>query len=87
MTRFSHALHGPGLAETPEDGRTNGPVVFFSCLAGSQDVLGREQSWGERGASRAGLVCNSERITVVLGKACSDLGTQRNGSVQLWFAP
>ena len=63
MTRFSHALHGPELAETPEDGRTNRPVVFLSCLAGSQDVLGREQSWGERGASRAGLVCNSERAS------------------------
>lgn len=77
VTRFSHALHGPELAETPEDGRTNRPVVFLSCLAGSQDVLGREQSWGERGASRAGLVCNSERITVVLGKACSEPGNTK----------
>lgn len=67
-------LHGPELAETPGDGRTNRPIVFLSRLAGSQDILGREWSWGERGASSAGLVCNSERITVVWGKACSGPG-------------
>lgn len=55
-------------------------IVFSSCLAGSQEFLGGEWSWGEGSARSARLVCNIERMPAVSGKARSEPGNTKERS-------